>query len=507
MVRDVGRTAGAIREIAQASQGETSYSDLLERICGVVSSSFDFDRVSVARYYPGVGEVTNLALVGDTPDRLPARLPIERVPLLARALETQQIVYVADVRAEPAIPQELVDAYGVTSVLCVPLMSAGHCLGFLAADRRGEPFELDETESTTIEMIGVITATLLEKVLVHEELQRLASIKTEFVAIASHELRTPLSSIYGISVTLDERGDELSDTVRHELRRTLREQTERLRELVEQLLDLSRFDVAAREITPERHRLLPRLQKIVELVAADHAVAVDVHPGLEASVDPVAFDRIVSNLISNALRYGRPPIIITATADESQLRVAVEDHGAGVDDAFVPQLFERFSRSPDSAASVTGSGLGLAIARAYANAHGGDLFYEHAQPHGARFVLALPRGGNPSPTPIPAAAVDSGRKPMTAWPDQSHALRFVPVVVLASPPAAAAALQQLLEDYHAQLIGTDRIEVEPIDDVRRGTVIYRVMQASQTVANQFGDSTLYFVAEDGNRWRLPPPAL
>lgn len=85
-----------------------------------------------------------------------------------------------------------------------------------------------------------------------------------------------------------------------------------------------------------------------------------------------------------------------------------------------------------------------------------------------------------------------------------------PVVVLAAPAEAATTLAALLEDYGAGLThrnGQSAIEIEPVDDQRRGTVIYRVIQASRTVAEQHPDASLFLVTEDGSRWRLPPPAL
>lgn len=85
-----------------------------------------------------------------------------------------------------------------------------------------------------------------------------------------------------------------------------------------------------------------------------------------------------------------------------------------------------------------------------------------------------------------------------------------PVVVLAAPVEAAETLTALLEDYGAQLSHNGEhstIEIEPVDDQRRGTVIYRVIQASRTVAERHPGSSLFLVTEDGSRWRLPPPAL
>jgi hypothetical protein len=85
-----------------------------------------------------------------------------------------------------------------------------------------------------------------------------------------------------------------------------------------------------------------------------------------------------------------------------------------------------------------------------------------------------------------------------------------PVLVSATPDDAAQMLYELLVDYQAELReedGTPLVHIEPVDDFRRGTVIYRVIQASRTVSARYPDSLLYLITEDGSRWRLPPPAL
>jgi hypothetical protein len=85
-----------------------------------------------------------------------------------------------------------------------------------------------------------------------------------------------------------------------------------------------------------------------------------------------------------------------------------------------------------------------------------------------------------------------------------------PVVVSVAPPEAGSLLASLLKDYFAVLeLGPDeaRVTIEPIDDTRRSVVVYRVIQASRTVAARYPDSTQFLLTEEGSRWRLPPPAL
>jgi two-component system sensor histidine kinase MtrB len=191
---------------------------------------------------------------------------------------------------------------------------------------------------------------------------------------------------------MDERGDSLGEPDRLALRAALREQATKTRILIEQLLDLSRFDLAAIDIAPERVRLRPRIEALARVAAGarPEAVTVSVGADLEAVIDPTALDRMLSNLVANALRHGEPPVTVTAARRDKHLRLAVEDRGEGVPAEFVPRLFDRFARSSEAKGQTDGSGLGLSITRAYARAHGGDIVYEPAIPRGARFEVVLP---------------------------------------------------------------------------------------------------------------------
>ena len=248
--------------------------------------------------------------------------------------------------------------------------------------------------------LGALTDLALDRsrLFEHEREARVAleqadRIKSHFIALASHELRTPVAVIHGIAQTLQVRGDHLRDDQRQHLRETLFEQTDRLRRLVEQLLDSSRLEAGAIEIKPQGFGVRRRVEDILFTHAGEHArdVRIEVPPELETVADPNAFDRIVSNLITNACRYGEPPVVVSAQQSDRHLRLAVEDRGRGVSPEFVPALFERFSRSDETTDKATGgAGLGLSIAQSYAEAHGGGIFYRQAEPHGARFEVVIP---------------------------------------------------------------------------------------------------------------------
>ena len=225
-----------------------------------------------------------------------------------------------------------------------------------------------------------------------ESLERVDELKSQFVSLAAHELRSPVGAIYGLSETLAERKHQLSPERVVELETSLTQQIRRLRTLVEQLLDLSRLDAEAVVIKPRRVRVRERLEEIVSAASPIESVAIgiDADPELEVEVDGHALDRIVTNLLANACRYGAPPVMVSAEQVGESLRVTVQDHGPGVPPEFVPLLFDRFARSAASASSVPGTGLGLAIARSYARAHSGEVSYRPAASSGSVFELTLP---------------------------------------------------------------------------------------------------------------------
>jgi K+-sensing histidine kinase KdpD len=271
------------------------------------------------------------------------------------------------------------------SMIGVPLLVRGVSLGVLHVGTL-TPREFTRDEVELLQLVAERVAISIERARLHEELVQLDQLKLNFVAIASHELRTPATAVYGVLKTLSERGSELTEELREELLRVGVEQGERLRRLLEELLDLSRLDARAIIVEPRPVVLKTALAEVVDgTLPGTKAVELDIPDDLAAVVDPVVLERVISNLITNASRYGAPPIRIVAQQRDRHLRVAVEDAGPGIPKELEGRIFDRFARGGAQA----GHGLGLAIARAYAQAHGGDLIYD-PRPDGARFELLIP---------------------------------------------------------------------------------------------------------------------
>jgi signal transduction histidine kinase len=383
----------ALHVLARAlAGGEFRARAVLERACAAVAGGFGFERVGIVRYVPQTSMLIPFAAHGLTSAELgalPPALPIAHFSAFQDALATGRAAFVEDPGGAGAVPEEIARGFGIGSFVIVPLVSDGRCLGFLTCDERGEAFSLDAAEVDLLTTFGTLIAAFLERAIEHGELRRLNELKSQFAALASHELRTPVAAIYGAVRTLEERGQELSPARRAELRRMLSQQSKRLFELVENLLDLSRLEADSLRISPREVEVRERLAEIVDAVFdGNREVRIEVPGDLRAVVDVQAFDRILSNLLTNAVRHGAPPFFVSAARTNGELSVTIEDRGSGVAEEFVGSLFERFTRG--ATPSSEGAGLGLSIAQSYARAHGGRLTYEPATPHGASFRLILP---------------------------------------------------------------------------------------------------------------------
>ena len=351
----------ALNNLARAaSAGEGDVAALLARLCASLSESFGFGPIDAYRYIPETGHVLLLTSDHQYVDTLAEH------PVMAAALESGQAV---------CRDGELV----------VPLVSARRVLGFL----RTACDALDAERAELVDVAGSFVAAVIGRALDVEELERLSRLKSQFIALASHELRAPAAVIHGVAKTVVARAEDVSPEQLAALHETLTQHTDRLTRLIDELLDLSRLEAKAIAIELQPLPVRSRITELVRSVAGDRydEIVVDVPDDLRPQIDPTAFDRIVGNLVTNALRYGRTPISVRAVQNDRHFRLSVEDQGDGVAPGFVPRLFDRFTRGGGSAA---GSGLGLSIAQAYAQAHGGQLFYEDASPHGARFQLVLP---------------------------------------------------------------------------------------------------------------------
>lgn len=216
--------------------------------------------------------------------------------------------------------------------------------------------------------------------------------RTTLLAAVSHDLRTPLASIKAGVSTLRQPGLALSDQDRADLLEDVEGSADRLGDLIGNLLDLSRLQTGAVRAHADVVDLAGVVHDTVATTSAPDAVGVDISAKTPHVVaDPGLLDRLLANVVENALRHGGPsPVRVTADAIGDRVEVRVADRGPGVPDRDKEHIFAAFQRVGD-APQGEGLGLGLAVARGLAEVMGGTLSAEDTPGGGLTMVLSLPR--------------------------------------------------------------------------------------------------------------------
>jgi signal transduction histidine kinase len=220
-----------------------------------------------------------------------------------------------------------------------------------------------------------------------DELAEAQAREQRFTANVAHELLTPLTAIVGETRLLASQGDTLTPKARR-LAEALVRDVARLRRLTEDLLEISRLDAGSEPTVTEPVDVSAAIRGIVR--DGEWGDQVHVSPGeVVVSTDPRRLQRILANLIANALTHGATRVDVRLVQHEDYVLVVVADDGPGIDPAALPRVFERFFKDDPSRGSA-GSGLGLAIARENARLLGGDVTATSQIGSGAVFTLRLP---------------------------------------------------------------------------------------------------------------------
>ncbi|MCP2338574.1 sensor histidine kinase [Actinomadura rupiterrae] len=224
------------------------------------------------------------------------------------------------------------------------------------------------------------TAEALERMV--GELRAKDAASRRFVADVSHELRTPLTSMVAMAEVLADDGDQAARLVASE--------TRRLGDLVEHLIEISRFDAGAASLVLDDVLLADAVAATLDARGWTGEAAVTGPDDLVVRLDPRRLDVIVANLVGNAVRHGKPPITIAYRPERDGVELTVTDNGPGIPEDVLPLVFNRFVKAEEARSRSDGSGLGLSIARENAVLHGGTLDVSNGPEGGAVFTLWLP---------------------------------------------------------------------------------------------------------------------
>jgi signal transduction histidine kinase/CheY-like chemotaxis protein/HAMP domain-containing protein len=279
------------------------------------------------------------------------------------------------------------------------------------------------------------------------ERARLEQAKSDFVATASHELRSPLTSIKGfIELLQTTENDNLTDRQLEFINIAL-QSTDRLVDLVSDLLDVARIESGQYEIQPRACDLRSTVEEVAALMQPrvdDKRQRLEVEiaePRPPALADPARVRQIVTNLLTNAHLYTGEggTIRLRLEGDARATRIAVTDSGRGMSPEELRHIFDRFHRGASSDRRSPGTGLGLAIVKSLVELHGGSIDVRSAIGSGTTFTIALPAapGGVASypPAPVPAPALASRR-----------------VLIVDDEPALAELIAQQLEPLGVQSV-------------------------------------------------------
>ncbi|GIM89872.1 sensor histidine kinase [Paractinoplanes toevensis] len=232
-----------------------------------------------------------------------------------------------------------------------------------------------------------------------EQLQQVNAQMADFMAMLTHDVRQPLTGIIGRGELLIEEWADLSDDDRIRYVRQMTAAGHRADQLVDEILTLAQLDAGALIARPKPVDLSHLVAEAATAHAAGSAQPIKVLAPDQAIAlaDPAHLQLILANLLGNALKYGAPPVTVTATHHRGHVEIRVTDNGEGVPPAFVAHLFERFARA-DTGVALTkrGTGLGLYLVQRLAQAGGITVAYRPHRPHGSTFVLTVPRTAAPN---------------------------------------------------------------------------------------------------------------
>ncbi|GHB18132.1 MULTISPECIES: sensor histidine kinase [Streptomyces] len=245
-----------------------------------------------------------------------------------------------------------------------------------------------------------------------EELREAGARARRFASDVSHELRTPLAGMLAVTDVVDEDAGTLApDTARAV--RLISAETGKLAVLVEDLMEISRFDARAAELNADEVDAAEAVRSTLSGRQWLGRVRAELPDGFRIRLDPRRFDVIVANLVGNALRHGAEPVTVRLSVRGDVLITEVHDSGPGIAPDALPHIFDRFYKADAARTRSSGSGLGLAITVENIQLHGGTISAENAPGGGALFTVELPFDGPASGCGAPGGplSAQSGRRP------------------------------------------------------------------------------------------------
>lgn len=302
-----------------------------------------------------------------------------------------------------------IEALKLRSLIAVPLLARGRVLGVLSFARGADRPSYDAADVALAEELAWRAALAIDNARLYAaerharaEAEKAVHLRDEFLSIAAHELKTPITSLRAnaqLMLRRLDRGSALDEERVIRAFQLIDQQSDKLAQLIAQLLDISRLEAGKLSLDRRETDLVALVEGLADGARARtdiHTVAVRAPDRLTADVDPLRLEQVLTNLIDNAIKYspsGGEIEIDLDLAPNDEVRIIVRDHGIGIPAERRAHIFDRFYQAHVEPA-LGGLGLGLHISRQIVELHGGTLSAEFPPEGGSRFVVNLPRRGS-----------------------------------------------------------------------------------------------------------------
>jgi signal transduction histidine kinase/DNA-binding response OmpR family regulator len=400
-----------LQKISETILGSLGIEAVLEKILEetIASDSFDLGNI---RLLDGSGEM--LQVVASRGYRDPDSALGHRA--LARTTESRQSKFGERLFREPCVEEQLQQCTGfrtlknegVQSFVIVPVRAGGEVMGTLQLASR-TPRKFKSEEVNLLQTIGNQLGIAVQKAQLHEEtvrqaleLERANQLQADFTAMIAHDLRSPLMNIMGVAEVMVA---GMFGSVTKEQKKWLgriQSNSQSLVDLVSDFLDVSKLESGYIDLSRETVNLTGLIQKNIDsyrVLALNKRISIQdtVDPSLIAiHADPRRLEQVLSNLISNAIKFSREDSEVevgAALVDAARVKVWVRDNGVGIAANEIGRVFEKYRQGNNVKHSThRGTGLGLVICKMIVEAHGGRIWVESFEGRGTTFSFSLPAG-------------------------------------------------------------------------------------------------------------------
>jgi PAS domain S-box-containing protein len=399
------RAEQALRFLAEASTvlaSSLEYEVTLERVAHLAVPAY-----AEGCYVYLLGDRGRVSCVATARAGNQPELPRELVPMapgasaVSRVIASGQPELCAD---RSALPPPLVEEStlpcerATRSYLCVPLVVRGQTVGALSFI--SSRYSYDAQDLTLAQELARRAALAIDNARLYREARHAIRLREEFLSIASHELRTPITAlqlqVQGLRANLARNPEGLPPERLRRGLELLERQTKRQMQLVSDLLDVSRLGEGRLVLRPEPMELVALTREVAErfepeLARTGSHLTLNAPASVSGTWDRQRLEQVLTNLISNAVKYGQGnPITLTVEAEQGRARVVVRDAGIGIAAEHLERVFHRFERAV-SERHYGGFGLGLWIARSIVEAMGGRITVASELGVGSTFSVELPR--------------------------------------------------------------------------------------------------------------------